>query len=91
MCSDVGNVLQCLTSCFHHLTNASHYAANAITVIADEVVDRDFGTGCLKITPAHDVNDYETAKRHSLPLINVMNRDASINNVGGPRYEGLDR
>jgi valyl-tRNA synthetase len=62
-----------------------------IPVIADEVVERDFGTGALKITPAHDPNDYETGKRHNLPLINIMNRDASINAAGGERYTGLDR
>ena len=60
-------------------------------VIADPIVEMSFGTGCLKITPAHDVNDYETAKRHNLPLINIMNKDASINSVGGSRYAGLDR
>lgn len=60
-------------------------------VIADEYVDREFGTGALKVTPAHDVNDYEIGKRHSLPLISVMNKDASINELGGARYQGLDR
>ena len=60
-------------------------------VIADPIVEMSFGTGCLKITPAHDVNDYETAKRHNLPLINIMNKDASINSIGGSRYAGLDR
>ena len=61
-----------------------------IIVIADEYVDREFGTGALKITPAHDPNDYELGKKHSLPLISVMNKDASINDKGGV-YEGLDR
>ena len=60
-------------------------------VIGDSYVDRDFGTGALKITPAHDINDYELGKRHSLPLINVMNKDASINHRGGQRYAGLTR
>src|SRR5690554_205867 len=49
-----------------------------ITIIADEYVDREFGTGCVKITPAHDFNDYEVGKRHNLPLINVLDRDAHI-------------
>ena len=53
-------------------------------------MDREFGTGALKITPAHDPNDYETGKRHGLPVINIMNRDASINQMGGV-YQGLDR
>ncbi len=49
-----------------------------IPIIADEYVDREFGTGCVKITPAHDFNDYEVGKRHNLPLINVLDRDAHI-------------
>jgi valyl-tRNA synthetase len=61
-----------------------------IPVIADEYVDREFGTGALKITPAHDPNDYEIGIRHNLEFINVMNKDATINEHGGP-YEGLDR
>jgi len=61
-----------------------------IKVIADAYVDREFGGGALKITPAHDPNDYEIAQRHNLPLINILNRDATINENGG-KYEGLDR
>lgn len=61
-----------------------------IVVIADEYVDREFGTGALKVTPAHDVNDYELGKKHGLALINIMNKDASINENGGA-YQGLDR
>jgi valyl-tRNA synthetase len=61
-----------------------------IPVIADDYVDREFGTGALKITPGHDFNDYEIGKRHNLPLINVMNKDATINENGG-QYAGLDR
>jgi len=61
-----------------------------IVVIADEYVDREFGTGALKVTPAHDTNDYELGKKHSLPSINIMNKDASINENGGV-YQGLDR
>uniref|UniRef100_I2CQT9 valine--tRNA ligase n=1 Tax=Nannochloropsis gaditana (strain CCMP526) TaxID=1093141 RepID=I2CQT9_NANGC len=61
-----------------------------IPIIADTYVDRDFGTGALKITPGHDPNDYELGKRHNLPLINIMNRDASINANGG-QYQGMDR
>jgi valyl-tRNA synthetase len=53
-------------------------------------VDREFGTGALKITPAHDPNDYLLAQRHSLPLINIMNKDASISATGG-KYAGLSR
>jgi len=62
----------------------------AIPVIGDEYVEREFGTGALKVTPAHDFNDYEMGKKHDLPLINIMNRDATINANGG-QYAGLDR
>ena len=61
-----------------------------IPVVADEYVEREFGTGCVKITPAHDPNDFEVGKRHDLPVIRVMNDDATINAEGG-KYEGLDR
>ena len=61
-----------------------------ITVIADPYVDKEFGTGCVKITPAHDPNDFEVGKRHNLPEINVMNDDGTINANGG-KYEGMDR
>ncbi len=61
-----------------------------IPVIADAYVDKEFGTGCVKITPAHDPNDFEVGKRHGLEEINVMNDDATINANGGI-YEGMDR
>lgn len=61
-----------------------------IPVIADEYVDKGFGTGCVKITPAHDPNDFEVGKRHNLEEINVMNDDATINERGG-KYAGMDR
>ena len=61
-----------------------------IPVIADSYVDREFGTGCVKITPAHDPNDFEVGKRHHLAEINVMNDDATINKNGG-KYQGMDR
>ena len=61
-----------------------------IPVIADPYVDKEFGTGCVKITPAHDPNDFEVGKRHNLPEINVLNDDATINANGGI-YEGMDR
>jgi len=61
-----------------------------IPVIADEYVDREFGGGALKVTPAHDPHDYEIAQRHHLELINILNRDVTINSNGGV-YEGLDR
>jgi len=61
-----------------------------IPVVADSYVDMEFGTGVVKITPAHDPNDFEVGKRHNLPEINVMNDDATINANGG-KYEGMDR
>ena len=61
-----------------------------IPVIADEYVDMEFGTGCVKITPAHDPNDFEVGKRHNLEEINIMNDDATINELGG-KYAGMDR
>ncbi|MGN0299555.1 MAG: valine--tRNA ligase [Lachnospiraceae bacterium] len=61
-----------------------------IPVIADSYVDKEFGTGCVKITPAHDPNDFEVGKRHNLPEINIMNDDATINANGG-KYQGMDR
>ncbi len=61
-----------------------------IPVIGDEYVDREFGTGALKVTPAHDFNDYEIGQRHNLPLINIMNKDATLNQNAG-QYAGMDR
>ena len=61
-----------------------------IPVIADPYVDKEFGTGCVKITPAHDPNDFEVGKRHNLEEINIMNDDATINSIGG-KYAGMDR
>ena len=62
-----------------------------IPIIADDYVDPDFGTGCVKITPAHDPNDFAMGKRHDLEFINVMNDDASINENVPPKYIGQDR
>ncbi len=61
-----------------------------IPIVADTYVDKEFGTGCVKITPAHDPNDFEVGKRHNLPEINVMNDDATMNALAG-KYEGMDR
>ncbi len=61
-----------------------------IPVVVDSYVDADFGTGVVKITPAHDPNDFEVGRRHNLPTLCVMNEDGSINGEGGA-YEGLDR
>ena len=62
-----------------------------IPVIADDYVDQEFGTGCVKITPAHDFNDYEMGKRHDLPIINILTVDASINDEVDCDYQGMDR
>ena len=61
-----------------------------IPIIADELVDPAFGTGCVKVTPAHDPNDFEMGKRHHLPFINIMNKDGSLNQNAGP-FAGQDR
>lgn len=61
-----------------------------IPIVEDAYVDREFGTGVVKITPAHDPNDFEVGKRHDLPVIDILNDDATINKNGG-RFEGMDR
>ena len=61
-----------------------------IPVIADAYVDKEFGTGCVKITPAHDPNDFEVGKRHNLEEINILNDDGTMNNKCG-KYAGMDR
>lgn len=61
-----------------------------IPIIADEYVEMDFGTGAMKVTPAHDPNDFELGNRHNLPRVNVMNQDGSMNTLAG-HYAGLDR
>jgi valyl-tRNA synthetase len=62
-----------------------------IPIIADDYVDREFGTGCVKITPAHDFNDYEMGRRHGLPMINILDDNAAINTEAPEPYQGLDR
>ena len=62
-----------------------------IPIIADDYVDATFGTGCVKITPAHDFNDYEVGKRHDLEIINILTADAAINDNAPAVYQGLDR
>ena len=62
-----------------------------IPVIADAYVDREFGTGVVKVTPAHDFNDYAVGQRHGLPLINILTPDAAINDNAPEKYRGLDR
>ncbi len=66
-------------------------ADRTIPIIADEHVDKEFGTGCVKITPAHDFNDYEMGHRHQLPMITIMNFDAHLNDSVPEAYRGLDR
>ncbi len=63
----------------------------AIPIIADDYVDPEFGSGCVKITPAHDFNDYEMGKRHNLPMINIFTIDAKINNNAPEDFQQLDR
>jgi valyl-tRNA synthetase len=61
-----------------------------IPIIGDELVDPSFGTGCVKVTPAHDPNDFEMGKRHNLPFINILNKDGTLNANGG-EFQGQDR
>ncbi len=78
---------------YQHLIGKTAYVPmlnRLIPVIADEYVDREFGTGALKITPAHDFNDYAIGQKHHLALINIMNKDATLNANAG-QYAGLDR
>ncbi len=66
-------------------------SGRVIPIIADDYVDPEFGTGCVKITPAHDFNDYEVGKRHNLPMINIFTVDACISDTAPGNYAGLDR
>ncbi|MEL7539020.1 MAG: valine--tRNA ligase [Pseudomonadota bacterium] len=66
-------------------------AERAIPIIADDYVDPEFGTGCVKITPAHDFNDYEMGQRHALPMINILAPDATLNDAVPAAYRNLDR
>src|SRR5262249_40505308 len=66
-------------------------ADRLIPIIADEYVDREFGTGVVKITPAHDFNDYEVGQRHNLPLISMLDDTAHLSDAAPARYRGLDR
>jgi valyl-tRNA synthetase len=62
-----------------------------IPIIADDYVDKEFGTGCVKVTPAHDFNDYAVGQRHKLPMISILSLDARINEAAPEKYRGLDR
>lgn len=62
-----------------------------IPIIADDYVDKEFGTGCVKVTPAHDPNDFEISKRHSIEVINILNPDATLNDNVPKEFRGLDR
>lgn len=62
-----------------------------IPIIADEYVDQTFGSGCVKITPAHDFNDYEVGKRHQLPMLNIFTKKATVNKNAPIKYQGMDR
>ncbi len=63
----------------------------SIPIIADDMVDPEFGTGCVKITPAHDLNDYEVGIKHNLEMINIMNADSSISEKAPEKYRGMSR
>ena len=79
---------------YRHLVGKSvrlPLAGREIPIIADTYVDREFGTGVVKVTPAHDVNDYQVGLRHGLSMISIFTLDATINDEAPPRYRGLDR
>ena len=65
--------------------------SQAMPIIADEAVEKDFGTGILKITPAHDRLDFEIAQRHNLPMLEIMNPDGTLNELAGVDYAGKER
>ena len=66
------------------------FTDRVVPIVADDAVAMDFGTGCLKVTPAHDVNDYKMGKKHGLDFVRIMNKDATLNGACG-KYEGMDR
>jgi valyl-tRNA synthetase len=66
-------------------------ADREIPIVGDALVDPEFGTGCVKVTPAHDFNDYEIGQRHSLPMINIFDDDAALNENAPAEYRGMDR
>ena len=73
-------------------TTVTHpFDGREIPIVADHHVDREFGTGAVKVTPAHDPNDFDIAQRAGLPLINILNADATLNDVVPPEFRGLDR
>ncbi|HBR95827.1 MAG TPA: valine--tRNA ligase, partial [Gammaproteobacteria bacterium] len=79
---------------YRHLIGSSidlPLVGRKIPIIGDDYVDPEFGSGCVKITPAHDFNDYDVGKRHNLEMINILSRDASINDNAPEQYRGLDR
>ncbi|MCF7855092.1 MAG: valine--tRNA ligase [Candidatus Pacebacteria bacterium] len=76
---------------FHGKTVMLPLVNREIPVICDDYVEREFGTGAVKVTPAHDPNDYEMGLRHNLPTVNVMNDDGTMNADAGEAYEGMDR
>ncbi|PWY57516.1 valine--tRNA ligase [Legionella qingyii] len=79
---------------FKHLIGQEVYlplCERTIPIIADEYVDKEFGSGCVKITPAHDFNDHEVGKRHQLPVISILTKKASINKNAPLKYQGMDR
>ena len=90
---DAGGVYEstdCLESKIKGVLRTNLNIGREIPIIADEYVDMEFGTGVVKVTPAHDFNDYEVGKRHALEMINIMTLDGLINKNGG-EFQGLER
>ncbi|WP_320666740.1 valine--tRNA ligase [Prochlorococcus sp. MIT 1307] len=93
MLGDVAVAVNPLDERYSHLIGLSvtlPLVGREVPIVADEHVDKAFGTGCVKVTPAHDPNDFAVGQRHKLPLITVMNKDGTMNKNAG-RFEGLDR
>ncbi len=67
------------------------FPRQAIPIVADHAVDKSFGTGVLKVTPAHDKADFDIGKRHNLPIVDVMNPDGTLNELAGPEFKGMER
>lgn len=94
MLGDVAVMVHPLDERYTHLigrTVTLPLTGREIPVIADDYVDREFGTGVVKVTPAHDFNDYAVGQRHNLPLINIFTPDAAVNDNAPEKYRGLDR
>lgn len=94
MLGDTGIAVNPSDTRYTHLVGlrARHpFTDRLMPIVADDYVDKDFGTGCVKLTPAHDYNDYQLGKRHKLEFVNILNPDGTLNENAGPRFAGQKR